>query len=168
MFIVIIIAFVFENIDMFSKLVRSSGLLATNSATELSLIRPRQQQRSFHLKTSRRTRTAADESTAKPPESTSQNVVAAKSSKSRFVLYTLTGLVGASGAYYSLALDSKEQRRVRVLLGSFVRAIRSFRTGVAIGVDYKWSLWGLEEVNSQNFNQLILDFELYIIIELNY
>lgn len=54
--------------------------------------------------------------------------------------------MGASSlAYYELALDSKEQRKMRIFFGGIRRAVQSFKTGVAIGIDYKWSLWGLDE-----------------------
>lgn len=113
---------------MFSNLVRPSSLLAN----ELRLVLPK---RGFSLKSPLNTNGQVSGVSQK----TGTN-------KSRYLLYSLTGLGGLSLAYYELALDSKEKRRVHIMMGGCVRAVRSFLTGVAIGIDYKWSLWGLEEV----------------------
>lgn len=77
-----------------------------------------------------------------------------KLSKSRILLYLFVGIGGCSFAYYHLALESKKKRKVRIVLGGFSRAVRSFRTGAAIGIDYKWNLWGLDE-NSKEYDEAI-------------
>ena len=46
-------------------------------------------------------------------------------------------------AYYQLALDNQEKRRVRVHIESVGRAVRSVKVGLQIVTDYKWNLYGL-------------------------
>jgi len=46
-------------------------------------------------------------------------------------------------AYYQLALDNQEKRRIRVHIESVGRAIRSVKVGLQIVTDYKWNLYGL-------------------------
>lgn len=132
---------------MLLNLVRPSSLLAR----ELRLVRPKRS--NFHLKSSRQN----NESGVMPPATSAPP----SKSSSRLFLFSLAGLTGASLAYYHLVLDSKEQRRVNIMLGGCVRAVRSFRTGAAIGIDYKWSLWGLEEVCS-SFRKLISSHPIQI------
>ena len=58
----------------------------------------------------------------------------------------LTTVAGSSLAYYELALESQEQRKLRVLLGSFSRALRTFSRGALTALDYKWSTFNVDEV----------------------
>jgi hypothetical protein len=66
--------------------------------------------------------------------------------KTKFFLYSILTVNVVSLGYYYFVLDSKQQRKLDILIKSIGRAYRSFKTGAAIGIDYKWSLWGLNEV----------------------
>lgn len=71
-------------------------------------------------------------------------------SRSKFSRYLLVGtgvpVVGFLG-YYQLVLDSQERRKVKVNVKSVGRAARSFTYGAITAADYKWNLWGVDEVN---------------------
>lgn len=71
-------------------------------------------------------------------------------SRSKLSRYVLLGtgvpVVGFLG-YYQLVLDSQERRKVRVNVKSVGRAVRSFTHGAITAADYKWNLWGVDEVS---------------------
>lgn len=56
--------------------------------------------------------------------------------------------------YYKFALNSQEQRKVRINVESLGRAARSFTVGLKIAVDYKWNLFGLDE-DGEEYNKSI-------------
>ncbi|XP_046361231.2 uncharacterized aarF domain-containing protein kinase 5-like isoform X1 [Haliotis rufescens] len=59
-------------------------------------------------------------------------------------LLTLGISSGASGTYYAY-LEEKDRRKIRVTIGGFRRFWRSLVIGTLISLDYKWSLWNLDE-----------------------
>ncbi|KAL4234953.1 putative aarF domain-containing protein kinase 5 [Mactra antiquata] len=67
-----------------------------------------------------------------------------KVSRSRKMFY-IAGLlsVAFSGTYFSLKEQYK--RKIRVTAGGFVRFLRSAVIGMSVSIDYKLSLWNLEE-----------------------
>ncbi|KAK3600947.1 hypothetical protein CHS0354_004156 [Potamilus streckersoni] len=67
-----------------------------------------------------------------------------KMSKNKYLLSFVTLVSLASSGYY-MTLNEPQKRKVRVTLGGFVRFFRSTVIGLTIAVDYKWSLWKLEE-----------------------
>ncbi|XP_041375628.1 uncharacterized aarF domain-containing protein kinase 5-like [Gigantopelta aegis] len=71
----------------------------------------------------------------------------------RLLLPFIAGLtLAASGYYYYL--EERQKRHVRVVFGGFVRFLRSLKVGLTISMDYKWSLWGLEE-DSEEYLEVI-------------
>ncbi|KAL3860525.1 hypothetical protein ACJMK2_010643 [Sinanodonta woodiana] len=74
-------------------------------------------------------------------------------SKKQYFLSFITLVSLASGGYY-VTLNEPQKRKVRVTLGGFVRFFRSTAIGLTIAVDYKWSLWKLDE-DSQKYDTVI-------------
>ncbi|XP_046581255.1 uncharacterized aarF domain-containing protein kinase 5-like [Haliotis rubra] len=70
----------------------------------------------------------------------------------RFLL-TLGISSGVSGTYYAY-LEEKERRKIRVTIGGFRRFWRSLVIGTLISLDYKWSLWNLDE-DGEEYNGAI-------------
>ncbi|XP_064640596.1 uncharacterized aarF domain-containing protein kinase 5-like isoform X2 [Lineus longissimus] len=68
--------------------------------------------------------------------------------------YLLLSIPVLGGAYYGM-LDKRQQRKLRVTVEGFRRAFRSLVIGISISVDYKWSLWGLEDEEADDFNEAI-------------
>ncbi|KAL8610336.1 hypothetical protein ACOMHN_041150 [Nucella lapillus] len=65
----------------------------------------------------------------------------------------LLGVTGAGAVYYLLQSE-QERRKIRVFVGGVQRFSRSLVIGVATSLDYKWSLWKLEE-DSEDYEQAI-------------
>ncbi|XP_076449179.1 putative aarF domain-containing protein kinase 5 [Babylonia areolata] len=65
----------------------------------------------------------------------------------------LLAATGASAIYYLLQTQ-QERRKIRVFIGGGQRFFRSLLIGMSISLDYKWSLWGLEE-DSDHYQQVI-------------
>ncbi|XP_022106844.1 uncharacterized aarF domain-containing protein kinase 5-like isoform X2 [Acanthaster planci] len=81
-------------------------------------------------------------------QSTAPAIGKAVRSRWRIVRRTLAGILllapmAGLGAY--AALDSTSRRKVYVTAQGFVRFFRTFYIGSCISLDYKWSLWNLEE-----------------------
>lgn len=51
----------------------------------------------------------------------------------------------AAGGAYQFLLDEPQRRKLRVTIGGFGRCYRSAVIGLKISLDYKWSLWKLDE-----------------------
>ena len=60
----------------------------------------------------------------------------------------LLGLLAPTGSFllYYQFLNDQEKRKIRVTVESLGRAIRSSYVVLGIAFDYKWNLWGLDEV----------------------
>ena len=63
----------------------------------------------------------------------------------KIFLYGTLVPAGSFFVYYQF-LNEKEKRKVRVVIESFGRAARSAQVALSIAYDYKWNLWGLNEV----------------------
>ncbi|GFN79229.1 AARF domain containing protein kinase [Plakobranchus ocellatus] len=77
----------------------------------------------------------------------SSSVPSSKTSKGRLkfrVIMASAVMVTIGGIYY-FSMDDRERRKVRVFAGGVRRFVRSLTIGVAISVDYKWTLHGLED-----------------------
>ncbi len=88
------------------------------------------------------TRNSSSSNSASPP---------VKRSWSKIALISTGVPISLAFSYYHLALNSKEQRWVRVNLNSIGRAFRSAKQGAQILADYKWNLWNLDKVVIINF-----------------
>jgi hypothetical protein len=73
-----------------------------------------------------------------------------KSNKSKLFLAITTLPAASFYLYYQVILNDQEKRKVRVNISSIFRAVRSFKVGLYIASDYKWSLMGLNEVKKKN------------------
>ena len=60
----------------------------------------------------------------------------------------LFGLIAPTGSFliYYQFLNDQEKRKARVKVESFGRALRISKEMLTIAFDYKWNLWGLDEV----------------------
>ena len=68
-----------------------------------------------------------------------------KLKKTKKFFYGLGLLSLAAGGAYQFMLDEPQRRKVRVTLGGLGRFYRSAMIGLKISLDYKWSLWNLDE-----------------------
>ena len=68
----------------------------------------------------------------------------------------LLGLLAPTGSFllYYQFLNDQEKRKIRVTIESLGRAIRSSYVVLGIAFDYKWNLWGLDEVKKKDFYYL--------------
>lgn len=66
----------------------------------------------------------------------------------------VVGFVATSGSITYLALDSRKQRKVKVIAGGIQRFFRSLYIGLAISADYKWNLYNVES-DSEQYTELI-------------
>ncbi|XP_064598910.1 uncharacterized aarF domain-containing protein kinase 5-like isoform X2 [Liolophura sinensis] len=67
--------------------------------------------------------------------------------RKRFLLLSSVSLMAGGGVY--VLLDAPQRRKVRVMVGGVGRFLRSGIIGLAISLDYKWSLWNLEDETEQ-------------------
>ena len=83
----------------------------------------------------------------------------------KFVLFGILAPTGSFLLYYQF-LNEQEKRKIRVTIESFGRAIRSARIVLGIAFDYKWNLWGLDEVNAEfiSIKSYVLYFDLYFFL----
>lgn len=65
--------------------------------------------------------------------------------KTKKFLYGLGIISAAAEGAYHFMLDEPQRRKVRVTIGGFGRFYRSAVIGMKISIDYKWSLWKLDE-----------------------
>ena len=81
----------------------------------------------------------------------------------RIFLYG-TVIPSASFFAYYMSLSDKDKRKVRVVVESLGRAVRSAQVMLTIAADYKWNLWGLDEVclDSHFFERRIFIFKTFV------
>jgi hypothetical protein len=84
--------------------------------------------------------------------------VSLKPKRRIFRKVALLCFLAPSGSFllYYQFLNDQEKRKIRVTVESLGRAIRSSYVVLGIAFDYKWNLWGLDEV--KKWFQLSFDF----------
>ncbi|KAK7115005.1 uncharacterized aarF domain-containing protein kinase 5-like isoform X2 [Littorina saxatilis] len=59
------------------------------------------------------------------------------------------GLLLGTGAVYYFSQDEQERRKMRVFVGGVRRFLRSLIIGLNISLDYKWSLWNMDDESDE-------------------
>lgn len=78
--------------------------------------------------------------------STNQTTLSGKNNKTRNLFIFTVATTGSFLAYYELALNAQEKRKIRVNIQSIGRAFRALKVGLHVITDYKWNLWNLDDV----------------------
>ena len=78
-----------------------------------------------------------------------QNNVQTKPTHRHYVKLTVATIAVTSPILYYYTLDSIGKRKWKVTIGGIYRFVRSLKIGLSISFDYKWTLYGLDELASE-------------------
>ena len=93
-----------------------------------------------------------------------QNNVQTKPTHRHYVKLTVATIAVTSPILYYYTLDSIGKRKWKVTIGGIYRFVRSLKIGLSISFDYKWTLYGLDELASEyeSMCSILCDYVYYI------